>query len=324
MRHVRILNQFISSILPQPPTPLLQRSKSLTACLGCGRFQLTPRIMFSTMSLVQNTHINKKYECQYIKVRPAEPSIAIKKLSTQRRSLEALGVYLKLVRDGGVPSREALHLLIRSLYISKNLLGLNAIHDTLVEHYRHHKLSRRNARAMIYMYTMLINLVAKTTYPTDLEAIRRLCSELQQFSQHANTPLYNTLIRTLLQVNQVQQAHALFEDMKLYSKPTMVTYGILMKDASRRRDFKQLMSCLDDIEKGDGLEIDYATVSVIVTTLCSVQRFDKAIEVVQKIHVANKRDELSSPKYRDRLLQLIDFKRRKYKLKNNKKKGTKA
>jgi aminopeptidase N len=265
-----------------------------------------------------------KYVCQYIKVRPAEPSIAIKKLSTQRRSMEALSVYLKLVRDGGVPSRESLHLLIRSLYISKNLLGLNAVHDTLVEHYRHHKLSRRNARAMIYMYTMLINLVAKTTYPTDLEAIRRLCNELQLFAHHANTPLYNTLIKTLLQVNQIQQAQALFDDMKVYSKPNMVTYGILMKDASRRRDFKRLMACLDEIEKSAELEIDYATVSVIVTTLCSVQRFDKAVEVVQKVHIANKRDEFSSPKYRDRLLQLIDFKRRKYKLKSSKKKEKKA
>lgn len=108
----------------------------------------------------------------------------------------------------------------------------------------------------------------------------------------------------------------MFEDMKMYSRPNMVTYGILMKDASRRRDIKRLMSCLDEIGKSPELEIDFATVSVIVTTLCDIQRFDKAEEVVEKIHIANRRDELSSPKYRDRLLQLIDFKRRKYKLKS--------
>ncbi|KAL9560154.1 hypothetical protein PS6_000361 [Mucor atramentarius] len=296
MRHVRILNLFISSILP--PQPVRKT---------CGRFQMSSPPMTPSISR-RYLASSSKYANLHANARPAEPSIAITKLATQGRPNEALAVYLQLIQDGGFPSRESLYQLTRALYKSSNLQGMYAIHDTLISYYSIHPASNKSARSMIYMYTMLINLIAKHK-PVNFETIRFLCKEMSQFTTTSNVVLYNTLIKTLLDNDQVTQAHALFKDLLCNNtlNPTIITYTILMKDASKRKDYNRILEYLQDIQSRE-IIMNYAVVSIVTDTLCDINEFDKAIQVVNAIHHPKKRDELSSPKYRLQLLKSIETK----------------
>lgn len=318
MRHVRILNLFISSILPPQPV-----RKSITNCIACGRFQMlssSPSSFssFSSFSTRRYLSTSSKYTNLPANARPAEPSIAITKLASQGRPNEALAIYLQLIQDGGFPSRESLYQLTRALYKSSNLQGMYAIHDTLISYYSIHPASNRSARSMIYMYTMLINLIAKNK-PVNFDTIRILCKEMTQFTTTINTVLYNTLIKTLLDNNQVTQAHTLFKDLisNTTLNPTIITYTIMMKDASKRKDYDRILEYLNDIQSKN-IIMNYAVVSIVVDTLCDVNEFDKAIEVVNAIHHPKKKDELSSPKYRIQLLKSIESKQNMANLKKKK------
>lgn len=346
MRHVRILNLFISSILPKSAAFGSFERKGVSACFHCGRFQ-SSRLYYNynnsiaTIALHQQRYYNsqfnnsnsnsisnsssssnstskdrvdnipyKKYANAHVNSRPAEPSIAIHKLSIQNRPNEALAIYLKLLAEGGFPSREALYQLTRALYKSDNLLGMYAMHDTLLSYYNHHPPSKRGSRAMIYMYTMLIQLIAKITRPVDMNTITELCKEMKQFQTcSTNIVLYNTLIKTLLQQNQLTQAKALLDELTVQKiQPSIITYGILMKDASRRKDIHSMLKYLDDIEKQPNITPDHAIVSILITTLCDMDEFDKAKDMVEKLH---KIDDLVGTKYRQQLLRTIDRRRRK-------------
>lgn len=342
MRHVRILNLFISSILPKSAAFGNAERKGVSACFHCGKFQSSRLYHYnnnnhsiSTIALHQQRHYNsnnnnstlyssstskdradniniphKKYANAHVNSRPAEPSIAIHKLSIQNRPNEALAIYLKLLAEGGFPSREALYQLTRALYKSDNLLGMYAIHDTLLSYYNHHPPSKRGSRAMIYMYTMLIQLIAKITRPVDMNTITKLCKEMKQFQTcSTNIVLYNTLIQTLLQQNQLTQAKALLNELTVQNiQPSIITYGILMKDASRRKDIDSMLKYLDDIEKQPNITPDHAIVSILITTLCDMNEFDKAKDMVEKLH---KIDDLVGTKYRQQLLRTIERRRRK-------------
>lgn len=315
MRHVRIFNLFVNNFLPPQPV-----RKTLSTCIHCGRFQLTSRVLPLPI-FQQNYSTTSKRAPKYSRVhRPAEPSIAITKLASQGRPSEALTVYLQLIRDGEFPSQESLYQLTRSMYRASDLGGMFTIHDTLLSYYSHHpKPSNRSTRSIMYMYTMLINLIAKNTRPVDMSSIRSLCKEMTQFSSKANIVLYNTLIKTLLEQRQVDQAHAMYKELKVQQlQPTIKTFGILMKDASRRRDIVRLMGYLDEIEKHPSIKMDYAIVSIVVTTLCHMQEFEKAINLVEKINTTT-RDELTSPKYRQQLLKLIEIRRHSSEQKKKKK-----
>ncbi|CAO3618476.1 unnamed protein product [Mucor hiemalis] len=343
MRHVRILNLFISSILPKSTFNIVER-KGVSACFHCGKFQSSSvynnnNKSISTIALHQQRYYNssinsnssnnsskdhvlrvdnlphKKYANANVNSRPAEPSIAIQKLSIQNRPNEALAVYLKLLSEGGFPSREALYQLTRALYKSDNLLGMYAIHDTLLSYYNHHPPSKRGSRAMIYMYTMLIQLITKITRPVDMNTITELCKEMKQFQTCTNIVLYNTLIKTLLQQNQLTQAKALMNELNVQNiQPTIITYGILMKDASRRKDIDSMLNYLDDIEKQPNISPDHAIVSILITTLCDLNEFDKAKDMVEKLH---RIDDLVGTKYRQQLLRSIEQRRKKKKDRKN-------
>ncbi|CEP14632.1 hypothetical protein [Parasitella parasitica] len=217
----------------------------------------------------------QKYAHLQVNARPAEPSIAITKLARQGRTNEALAVYLQLIQEGGFPSRESLYQLTRALYKSSNLQGMVAIRDTLIAHYSNSNsissisvsstsslaprpASKREARSMIYTYTMLINLMAKHKL-VNLETIRLLCKEMSQFTTKTSIVLYNTLIKTLLETNQPSQAHAIFEDLLISTtlSPTISTYTILMKDASVRKQYGRLLNYLNDMQSRD-ITITYA------------------------------------------------------------------
>jgi pentatricopeptide repeat protein len=310
MRHVRILNLFISSILP---TSIKIQRKSITTCLSCGKFQ-TNKILYQQRNhtqLVDNSNLTKKFANAHVNSRPAEPSIAINKLSTQGRANEALAIYLKLLAEGGFPSRESLYQLIRGLYKSNNLIGMYAVHDTLISFYSHNTPSKRSARAMIYMYTMLINLIANNTRPVDMTTITQLCKEMNQFNGEANIVLYNTLIKSLLNQGQLESAHAMLTDLKRNTQPTLITFGIFMKDASKRKDIPTMLRYLDEIEQST-MTPDYAIVSILVTTLCHMHEFDKAKEMVEKVHKAAEAGPFIGTKFKLQLLRSIELKRNRH------------
>ncbi|KAI9274101.1 hypothetical protein EDC94DRAFT_119886 [Helicostylum pulchrum] len=301
MRYARVLNIFISSIIP---TLSVQR-KSITACVGCGKFQN----VFHQQQQRYHSHLAelttvKKYSNTHVNARPAEPSIAIYKLSLLGRSNEALAIYLKLLEEEGFPSREALYQLTRALYKSNNLVGMYAVHDTLISYYRQNPPSKRSARAMIYMYTMLINLIVNNTRPVDMRTITHLCKEINQFYTGTNIVMYNTLIKTLLRQGRLESAQAMLQEVYKNTKPTVVTYGILIKDASRRKDIPRLMAYLDEMNQND-VPADYAIVSILVTTLCDLRGFDKAIDMVETLHRIS---DLVPPKFRVQLLSSIQHK----------------
>jgi pentatricopeptide repeat protein len=347
MRHDRILNLFISSILPTSSSLIKIQRKSITTCLGCGKFQSTsrfnvnsclPRIVTAsiqkrhqsnhqTSTAATNEHTSsnkipsptqphqKKYANINVKSRPAEPSIAINKLSTQGRPSEALSIYLKLLAEGGFPSREALYQLVRALYKSNNLVGMYAVHDTLYSHYTiTTKPSKRSARAMIYMYTMLIDLITKTTRPVDMTTVTRLCKEMTQLTDKnaANIVLYNTLIKTLLDQGQLSHAKELLNDLKRNNlQPTIITFGIFIKDASRRKDVPSMLDYLDEMEQIT-IQPDFAIVSILVTTLCDMQEFDRAKDMVEKLYNIKTDELLVGAKFRHQLLKSIEYKRKKF------------
>ncbi|KAF1802015.1 hypothetical protein V8B55DRAFT_1476190 [Mucor lusitanicus] len=318
MRHVRILSLFISSILPPQPV-----RKSITNCVACGRFQMSsPTMTPFSSSAFSRRHLtsSSKYANLHPNARPAEPSIAITKLASQGRPNEALAVYLQLIQDGGFPSRESLYQLTRALYKSSNLQGMYAIHDTLISYYSVHPPSNKSARSMTYMYTMLISLIARHK-PVNFDTIRALCKEMSQFTATSNIVLYNTLIKTLLDNNQVTQAHALFKDLLCNTtlNPTISTYTILMKDALKRRDYDRILDYLQDIQSKE-IIMNYAVVSIVTDALCDIEEFDKAIHVVNAIHHPRKKDELSSPRYRLQLLKSIEARQAMAQLKKKKRK----
>lgn len=307
MRHVRVLNVFLSSLLPTINIP----RRSLSTCLGCGKFQLRTAPMPSQVrhyTMMENATLTKKYATAHVNSRPAEPSIAINKLSMQGRVNEALAIYLKLLAEGGFPSRESLYQLIRELYKSNNLIGMYAVHDTLISFYSQNPLSKRSARSMIYMYTMLINLIANNTRPVDMKTITQLCKEMNRFDNQVNLVLYNTLIKSLLSQGQRESALAMLGDLKKHTQPTLVTFGILMKDASRRKDIPALLEYLDEIDQSQ-LTPDYAITNIVVTTLCDMQEFDKAIELVERLHNTPEAGRLSGAKFRLQLLRCIERRR---------------
>ncbi|KAG2214338.1 hypothetical protein INT47_000894 [Mucor saturninus] len=288
--------------------------RSLSTCLGCGKFQLrTPMMQHQQLrhyTMVENASLTKKYAAAHVNSRPAEPSIAINKLSVQGRANEALAIYLKLLAEGGFPSRESLYQLIRGLYKSNNLIGMYAVHDTLISFYSQNQPSKRSARSMIYMYTMLINLIANNTRPVDMKTITQLCKEMNRFNNQVNVVLYNTLIKSLLSQGQLESAHAMLDDLKKHTQPTLVTFGIFMKDASRRKDISTLLRYLDDLDQSR-LTPDYAITSIVVTTLCDMQEFDKAIEMVERLHNTEEAGRLSGAKFRLQLLRSIEHRRQK-------------
>ncbi|KAI8364555.1 hypothetical protein BD560DRAFT_402706 [Blakeslea trispora] len=312
MRHARILSQFISSV---SSASLSFSQKNLTTCIGCGRFQLQS-MLFSRPLYTMPTYTSNKYIKLPSRARPAEPSIAILKYAQQGRLNEALSTYYQLFSEGSFPSRESFYQLTLSLYRCSDLQGMLTIHDTLLAYLRRHRrVSNANKRTLLYVNTMLINLIAKNTQPIDIQRIMSLCKELVRYQQKTQSPivLYNTLIKVMLQRKQVDYAHALLDDIAQHNlQPTLQTYGLLLKDAAKQKDIPRLLSYLKQIDQHPDLYIDYATVSIVVGALCQLRSFDHAVKIVNSIRLPKTKDEMSSPKYTLELLGWIEHERQKY------------
>ncbi|KAI7906213.1 uncharacterized protein BX663DRAFT_499274 [Cokeromyces recurvatus] len=302
MRHVRLLHLL---------TPhLTLKRKTFTPCLGCGR----PMFLFQSYTQVTPTSTTtlQKYAHLPAKARPAEPSIAITKLAARGRLADALSVYLKLLKDGGFPSRESLYQLTLAMYQNSNLTGMYIIHQTLTSYYKQNPimLSKRNARSMTYMYTMLINLISKHSRSVNMDIIQQLCKEMPQFTNNVTLPLYNTLIKILLKKNYEQEAWKLVEELRRQNiGPNIVTYNIFMKHAYKRKNWERFIQLLDEINQDEKLEIDCITTHIVVDTLCSMHAFDKAFDIVEKLFCPTVKDKFNSLEFRLDLINQIEKKR---------------
>ncbi|KAI8969349.1 hypothetical protein BDF20DRAFT_894634 [Mycotypha africana] len=304
-------------------------------------------------------------------VRPARVSIAINKLSRQGRSKEALSLFIELIQKSNgreFPSHEALYSLAHALYKSQDLHSLLLIHDTLLQrffplpsdgheqqqHLHHSKshhfndtdlqqlhnfllkrqsvcCSKKEAKATLYIYTMIFNLLAQKTNPP-LYLIRTLCYELSLLPiNEPTTPYYNTLIDLLLQYHHRKQAFAVYHELIKRSKPSIVTYTILMNDAAKRGQHGKVIEYLDQIEKYH-LKLDYGITSVVVKSLCQTGEFTLAKAVVlqlerqrhfyqqlQQRQYQKKNDQqdlLSTKSVKQHLLKLIEKRKRRWEKKH--------
>lgn len=274
MRPARVLNLFISNILPRHESLLLRlQRRNPSTCLGCGRFQSRWKFLRS-YSTQPNTIDTSK-------IRTTETCISIVKLAKQRRPSEALSTYLKLVEQGGFPNQEALYSLARSLYVNNHLVGMQALYDTLDQLYNTCPFSNRTQRSLTYIYTMFINLIARTT--GDMQAIQKVCQNMSQPIMRGNVVIYNTLIKTFLENGDIENAKKAYEELKRHSAPTVATFGIWMKDAVERRDMKAMMRYLDEME-AYSIPPDYAMVDMVVSVLCHVNKHRIAKKFIEELH----------------------------------------
>ncbi|KAG1056884.1 hypothetical protein G6F46_002737 [Rhizopus delemar] len=282
MRPARVLNLFISNILPRHESLLLRlQRRNPSTCLGCGRFQSRWKFLRS-YSTQPNTIDTSK-------IRTTETCISIVKLAKQRRPSEALSTYLKLVEQGGFPNQEALYSLARSLYVNNHLVGMQALYDTLDQLYNTCPFSNRTQRSLTYIYTMFINLIARTT--GDMQAIQKVCQNMSQPIMRGNVVIYNTLIKTFLENGDIENAKKAYEELKRHSAPTVATFGIWMKDAVERRDMKAMMRYLDEME-AYSIPPDYAMVDMVVSVLCHTEKaFQKQAGIFQNSKDAKKRNQ---------------------------------
>lgn len=264
MRPARVLNLFISSILPPSHVQKLP-SKLPWTCLGCGRFKWKP---FRSLS-------------SYSKVSTAEPCISIIKLAQQGRSQEALVMYLKLVEEERRPSQEALYQLAQTLYKSNHLVGMQALHNTLFIH----PLSDRTRRSLIYVHIMFINLIARTT--RDMQAIQQLCELVSDSVKAGNPVIYNTLIKVFLENGERLKAEQAYEKLKQNGKPTIVTFDIWMKEAERQKDYKAMIYYLDEMNYF-GVSPDRRMVFRVVSVLCETSQFYTAKKFIEELHMEAK------------------------------------
>ncbi|KAI8994544.1 hypothetical protein BDB01DRAFT_773122 [Pilobolus umbonatus] len=251
--------------------------------------------------------------------RPAQPSLAIKNLATQGRAKDALSCYLKLIEEGGYPSQEAIYQLIRILNGTSDLYGMFAVHDTLISYYKIHPPSVRTLKLLRYAYTMLINMIANHTAPTDIDTILKLCREMAILNVSESVVLYNTLIKAYLRDGHISKAEQIYDEMiKQKLTPSTVTFIILLHDASRRKDIPRLLSYMDQMDRYS-IPVDYGIVSIITSTLCDLRQYQLAAQLVNKINLEMNIHELISNRYRQQLIEYIEKRRLRSRRKRRKK-----
>ncbi|KAL0081431.1 hypothetical protein F4703DRAFT_1866775 [Phycomyces blakesleeanus] len=213
-----------------------------------------------------------------------ESSAAIISFASQGRVDEALARYFHLLGSGGFPSQEALYQLSRALYRASNLAGMYALHDTLLLYYKSKLPSKRQLRSMLYMYTMLINLIGRKTKitPNDMERIKELCGEMESLNIKSTVVLYNTLIKMFVTMKDWTGAYAIYDELlRKNLRPTHYTYSILMQASAQQRDLEKISELMDAMEEHQVLP-DRAIVSILVGVLCNIREFDSALELSEQ------------------------------------------
>ncbi|KAI8374338.1 uncharacterized protein BYT42DRAFT_575998 [Radiomyces spectabilis] len=239
----------------------------------------------------------------------AELAYATEKLARKGKASEALDQYFQLLNKGGFPNRETLHRLALSLYRSQNLVGMTALHDTVVVYYQSNRISNRRADALRYIYTMFIQMLVSRP-PVHLPTIKKLYDEMAAFGVRGNVVLYNILLKFFLDHKDTAAADALFKDLLAKNlKPTIYTYSILLTAAVRQRDFRQVESWLDDMLRR-GIRPDRGIVSGMVTTLCFLNERDAAVRLIEALFRYDQSHYLIGTKFRQDLLLYVKRRRR--------------
>ncbi|KAI9499688.1 hypothetical protein BDB00DRAFT_795127 [Zychaea mexicana] len=250
---------------------------------------------------------------------PRDISAAIIKLSRKRRTTEALHKYLRALAHDQFPSKESLYQLSYALYRQKNLTGLYALHDTLLLQYKNRSksiMSQSRERSMVYLYTMLIKLIAdKSTSPSrhnnnaplDMKSIARLCHEMAEYNLSDRTSLYNSLIHLFMKRRDLSSCHALYDNMKQrHIPPTVYTYSIMLEVYGWQKDLDGMSRLLDDMYDR-GISPDAGIVSVVVFGLCRRREYDTAHNFVNGLFQSSGGDaRLIGIKMRERLLKGIN------------------
>ncbi|KAG0181667.1 hypothetical protein DFQ28_005882 [Apophysomyces sp. BC1034] len=338
MRHItgRALNLFISILSRDAVRPIRRRFLSSTTysvterCTGCGR-RLFPAWQASRTATTlwqplrwssSTTQVDLNEQPIPAHVKRITVSRNITDLASNGRVDDALDSYLALFQDGAFPTKEALYQLTRSLYRSSHLKGLYAVHHTLLAYYRFHPPSERRLRAMIYMYTMMIDLLTRQQRnPT--EAIQKLCKEMAGFGLRGNVVFYNVLIKSFIARRDEEGVRAMFDELQKHMQPTLQTYSMLMRASAQRQDLDHVLELLDDMDRRHTVP-DRVIIGILVQTLCVLNQFDAASKFVIEIDEIN--STLLGPKYRRQLLESIEWKkdqRNQRKVHWKKKKATK-
>ncbi|KAG2220325.1 hypothetical protein INT45_004010 [Circinella minor] len=256
---------------------------------------------------------------------PRDISAAIIKLSHKRRTNEALHKYLKALYNNQFPSKESLYQLAYALYRQKNLTGLYAFHDTLISHYKNNttqqttaRLSNRRRRSMIYLYTILLNLISNNTprnQPLDTQSISRICSEMAELDLAHYAILYDTLLQLFMKRRDLSSCHDLYDLMKQREiEPTKYTYSIMLRVYGWEKDLNGMTKLLDDMYDRK-ISPDAGIVSVVVFGVCRLREFDTARQFVNGLFQSSGGDAwLIGIKMREQLLKSIDkFEQKRHK-----------
>ena len=246
-------------------------------------------------------------------------NVSISELLHKGRAADALYRYMRLVQYyKRMPTHETLYQLCHALYRTHNLTGLYAVHDTLLLYYKERPMSRRRRRIMLYLNTMIINLVSKSSArqlthrhqiaDPPIHIVEQLCREITdlKLTTTKHVAVYNSILNMLAQHGQVDNAWMLFDHMRQNDiGPTARTYSIMLKAIARTKDFHAADHLLDDMHQR-GIVTDQAIVGGLVTALCRRNAFIAAQRLVDQMHYYSNGDaRLMSTETRARLLAYI-------------------
>ncbi|KAI8086541.1 uncharacterized protein BX664DRAFT_336112 [Halteromyces radiatus] len=275
-----------------------------------------------------NGNVDTTLPSHYLsKQRDATTSIAIIQYAKKGRADMCLQYYLRLLEtQGTLPSHEALHQLARVLYIKQHVRGLYVLHDTLFVYHKLHPPSGRQSRNLIYIYTMLINLLSQrlpvksSIHPNNgnktgkkiqkqtkqlaetTKTVIQLCQEMHQLGLTGTRPFYNSLVAFCVKKNDMELAWSLCQELTTLHSPTAYTYSILLHMTRKQKDYDQMMTLLDEMEK-DGIVPDHAMVSTVLLALCDQRQYKSAVNLMNRL--AYHTPDLVGPKYKNVLLQTL-------------------
>ncbi|KAJ8663514.1 hypothetical protein O0I10_000756 [Lichtheimia ornata] len=297
----------------------------IARCSGCGcpiRTSTVNRPFWSDMSRrwITTSHSNNHSVVAAAKLDPIQYlNVSISELLLKGRAADALYRYMRLVQyHKRMPPHETLYQLCHGLYRSHNLRGLYAVHDTLLLYYKERPMSRRRRRIMLYLNTMIINLVSKSSSrqlshrhqiaepPTRI--IEQLCREMTdlKLTPTKHVAVFNSILNMLVQHGQVDNAWILFDHMRQDDiNPSARTYSIMLKTVAQTKDLHAADQLLEDMHQR-GIATDQAIVGGLVTALCRRNAFTTAQRLVDQMYYYSNGDpRLMSTETRARLLAYI-------------------
>ncbi|CDS09770.1 hypothetical protein LRAMOSA02447 [Lichtheimia ramosa] len=297
----------------------------VTRCSGCGspiRTSTLNPAFWNDMSRrwIATTNSNNSNTVTAPKLDPIQYlNVSISELLAKGRAVDALPRYMRLVQHHKrMPTHETLYRLCHGLYQKSNLKGLYAVHDTLLFYYKERPMSQRRRRIILYLNTMIINLISKSSSrqlsqhhqmaDPPMRIIEQLCREISdlKLSTTKHVAVYNSILDMLARHHQVDNAWMLFDHMRQNDiGPTAHTYSIMLKTIAQTKDLQAADQLLEDMHQR-GIATDQVIVGGLVTALCRHNAFATAQRLVDQIYYYSNGDpRLMSTETRARLLTFI-------------------